>query len=165
MQKLEQLQHMPFPVYTDSKLNTDKQKLNLFNVFYFQLRNNYYSQIVMGTEANLSHAIIIQQNSVNTVTNVGCINWVAVLTRVFYKKMYGGFARWQKKNYPNNEVAVRQGFNVLLFCTSPYCMPLLAQYYAIFELNLKILFFLPDMWMICILQTGCLSCTEFQFDN
>ena len=60
MQKLEQLQHMPFPVYTDSKLNTDKQKLNLFNVFYFQLRNNYYSQIVMGTEANLSHAIIIQ---------------------------------------------------------------------------------------------------------
>ena len=45
-----------------------------------------------------------------------------------------------KKNYPNNEVAVRRGFNVLLFCTSPYCMPLLAQYYAIFALNLKILF-------------------------
>ena len=43
MQKLQQLQHMPFPVYTDSKLNTDKQKLNFFNVFYFQLRNNYYS--------------------------------------------------------------------------------------------------------------------------
>ena len=93
----------------------------------------------MGTEANLSHAIIIQQNSVNTVTNVGCINRVAVLTRVFYKKMYGGFCQVAKKNYPNNEVAVRRGFNVLLFCTSPYCMPLLAQYYAIFELNLKIL--------------------------
>ena len=51
----------------------------------------------MGTEANLSHAIMIQYNFVNTVTNVGCINRVAVLTRVFYKKMYGGFCQVAKK--------------------------------------------------------------------
>jgi len=100
---------------------------------------------VMGTKANPSHAII-QYNSINTVTNgpkkFGCINRVAILSRVFYKRMYGGFCQVaKKKTILINEVAVRWGFNVLLFCTSPYCMPLLAQYYAIFELNLKILFF------------------------
>ena len=118
---------------------------------------------VMGTKANPSHAIIIQYNSINMVTNgpkkFGCIkgtvthfcacavSWFLSGGRwpyyqgFFTRRCMAVFVRWQKKNYPNNEVAVRRGFNVLLFCTSPYCMSLLAQYYAIFELNLKILFF------------------------
>ena len=53
----------------------------------------------------------IQWNPVNTVTNgpkkFGHINaGVAVLTRVFYQKMYGCFCQVAKKSGCNNEVAV-----------------------------------------------------------
>ena len=53
----------------------------------------------------------IQWNPVNTVTNgpkkFGHINaGVAVLTRVFNKKMYGRFCQVAKKSGCNNEVAV-----------------------------------------------------------
>ena len=61
----------------------------------------------------------LQWNPVNTVTNgpntFGRVNGVAILTRVFYKKMYGGFCQAAKKSSRNDEVAVRpvrRGFTV-----------------------------------------------------
>ena len=53
----------------------------------------------------------LQWNPVNTVTNgpntFGRVNRVAILTRVFYKKVYGGFCQAAKKSSRNDEVAVR----------------------------------------------------------
>ena len=43
-------------------------------------------------------------NPVNTVTNGP--KKLAVLTKAFYKKMYGGFCRAAKKSGRNNEVTV-----------------------------------------------------------
>ena len=59
----------------------------------------------------------VQWNPINTATNgpknIGCINRVALLTRVFfYKKMYGSFCQAAKKSGHNNTVAVRQGSTV-----------------------------------------------------
>ena len=52
----------------------------------------------------------LQWNPVNTVINgpknFYHINGVAVLMRVFYKKMYGGFCQAAKKSGCNNEVTV-----------------------------------------------------------
>ena len=46
----------------------------------------------------------LQWNPVNTVTNgpktFGRVNRVATLTRVFHKKMYGGFCQAAKKKWP-----------------------------------------------------------------
>ena len=52
----------------------------------------------------------IQWNPINIVTygpkKLGRINRVAMLKRVFYMKMHGGFCEAPKKSGRNNEVAV-----------------------------------------------------------
>ena len=46
----------------------------------------------------------------------------AVLTRVFYEKIYGGFCQAAKKSGRNNEVAVRRGSTVTYFIFSMLCV-------------------------------------------
>ena len=47
---------------------------------------------------------------------------LAVLTRVFYKKIYGGFCQAAKKSGRNNEVAVKRGSTVTNFIFSMLCV-------------------------------------------
>ena len=64
-----------------------------------------------GVGASLLYMYLqIQWNPINAVTNgpkkIGHINGVAILKRVFYMKMHGGFCEAPKKSGRNNKVAV-----------------------------------------------------------